>query len=332
MSMQKILTFGEILIRQQSLHDSFFEPGENLLKIYPGGSEANVAVSLAQMGSQVEYVSAFPENKLSSEILNVLKSYQVDTSKCIYFGDRIGTYLLLSANGLTNGEVIYDRKYASFSQLRSKHIDIDRLFDGVDWFHWSALSPALNQETADMMEVLLQAAKARNICISVDLNDRSKLWQYGKDPIDVMPKLVAYCQVIMGNIWAANKMLGTPIDPTFNRETPAATYIDFANKLATTIFKDYPNALHIAQTFRFMDNPKHNLFYGTYHTPTQNSTSKTYETNEIIDRIGSGDAFMAGLIYAIRSTINPEEIINMATAAGYQKLFIEGDFGQGKFN
>ena len=329
--MQKILTFGEILIRQQSLHDSFFKPGDNLLKIYPGGSEANVAVSLAQMGTEVEYVSAFPENKLSDELIKVLQSYRVDTSKCIYFGDRIGSYLLLSANGLTNGEVIYDRKYASFSQLTSKDIDIDHLFEGVDWFHWSALSPALNQDTADMMAVILQAAKDRNIYVSVDLNYRSKLWQYGKDPLDIMPKLVDYCQVIMGNIWAANKMLGTPIDPAFNRNTPAEEYIEFANNLATIIFQKYPNALHIAQTFRFMDSPKHNLFYGTYHSPEQNAVSTSYETHEIIDRIGSGDAFMAGLIHAIRSSDNPQEIINLATAAGYQKLFIEGDFGQGKF-
>lgn len=330
--MQKILTFGEILIRQQSIHDSFFKTGENLLKIYPGGSEANVAVSLAQMGANVEYFSAFPENKLSNELLNVLESYQVDTRKCIYFGDRIGTYLLLSANGLTNGEVIYDRKYASFSRLTSKDIDLDQLFDGIDWFHWSALSPALNQDTADMMEVLLQAAKERNIYISVDLNYRSKLWQYGKEPLEIMPKLVDYCQVIMGNIWAANKMLGTPIDPTFNRQTPVEEYIEFANNLAKIIFQKYPNALHIAQTFRFMDNPKHNLFYGTYHSPAENAASAPLETHAIIDRIGSGDAFMAGLIYALRSNNTPQEIINLATAAGYQKLFIEGDFGQGKFN
>src|SRR5690606_4287649 len=210
--------------------------------------------SLAQMGEDVEYVSAFPENKLSTELINVLNSYQVDTSKCIYFGDRIGTYLLLSANGLTNGEVIYDRKYASFSQLSSNNIDIELLFEGVDWFHWSALSPALTQNTADMMEIILQAAKERNITISVDLNYRSKLWQYGKDPLDIMPKLVDYCQVIMGNIWAANKMLGTPIDPTFHRNTPAAEYIEFANDLAGILFQQYPNALHLAQTFRFMDS------------------------------------------------------------------------------
>jgi 2-dehydro-3-deoxygluconokinase len=328
--MNLILSFGEILIRQQSLGDTFFDKNNNRLEIFPGGSEANVAASLAQMGDDVAYCSAFPQNALSDEILDILENLQVDTTKALRAGDRLGSYILMSANGLSKGEVIYDRKYSSFSQLTVADIDVDKLLDGVSWLHWTALTPALNQNMADLMLALLQEASNRNITISVDLNYRNRLWQYGKEPIDIMPQLAAYCNVIMGNIWAANKMLGTAVDESFDRNTPQATYLAAAEASAKEIFQKYPKCKHVAYTFRFMDSPNHNLFYGTYHTPTENVSSDVMETFEVIDRIGSGDAFMGGYIHALVNNMTPQEVINTATGAGYQKLFVKGDFGDGK--
>ncbi len=329
--MSYILSFGEILIRQQRVGDHFFEPEKNYLEIFPGGSEANVAVSLALMGHEVSYVSAFPENALSHDILGKLEELQIDTSKVIFSGDRIGSYILMSANGLSKGEVIYDRKYSSFSQLEVENIDIDQLLDDVNWLHWTALTPALNQQMAIVIHHLLKEAKARGIKISVDLNYRNKLWQYGKQPIDVMPILVEYCDVIMGNIWAANKMLGTFVDDTLDRDTPQETFLMMAEASAKEVFQKFPNCRHIAYTFRFMDSPTHNLFYGTYHTPETNVHSQTFETFEVIDRIGSGDAFMAGFIHGLVQDKNPQEVIDIATGAGYHKLFVKGDFGDGKY-
>lgn len=329
--MPHVLSFGEILIRQQSVGDSFFGNQENLLRIYPGGSEANVACSLGQMGTPVQYASAFPNNKLSEEILAVLNGHQVDTSKCLQIGDRIGSYFLLSANGLTKGEVIYDRKYSSFSQLKADDLDFDVLFEDVDWLHWTALTPALNQEMADVMLKVLQAASERNIYISVDLNYRNRLWQYGKDPLEIMPDLLAYCHVIMGNIWAAHTMVGIAVPEGLDRNTEKEVLVEAATVSAAALFEKYARLEHIANTFRFMDNPTHNLFFGTYHSRTENAVSQTYETNAIVDRIGSGDAFMAGLIHALRKTQQAQEIIDIATGAGYEKLFVEGDFGNGKY-
>lgn len=328
--MNLILSFGEILIRQQSLGDTFFDKNNNRLEIFPGGSEANVAASLAQMGDDVAYCSAFPQNALSDEILDILENLQVDTTKALRAGDRLGSYILMSANGLSKGEVIYDRKYSSFSQLTVADIDVDKLLDGVSWLHWTALTPALNQNMADLMLALLQEASNRNITISVDLNYRNRLWQYGKEPIDIMPQLAAYCNVIMGNIWAANKMLGTAVDESFDRNTPQATYLAAAEKSAKEIFQKYPKCKHVAYTFRFMDSPNHNLFYGTYHTPTENVSSDVMETFEVIDRIGSGDAFMGGYIHALINNMTTQEVIDTATGAGFQKLFVKGDFGNGK--
>jgi len=329
--MNLVLSFGEILIRQQSLGDTFFDKNNNRLEIFPGGSEANVAASLGQMGDNVAYCSGFPQNALSNEILNILEGLYVDTAKVIHAGDRLGTYILMSANGLSKGEVIYDRKYSSFSQLTIEDIDIDKLFDGVSWFHWTALTPALNQNMADLMLVLLKEASDRGITISVDLNYRNRLWQYGKQPIDIMPQLVSYCDVIMGNIWAANKMLGIAVDESLDRNTPRETYLLAAEQSAKDIFQNYPTCKHVAYTFRFMDSPNHNLFYGTYHTPTEHVSSAVMETFEVIDRIGSGDAFMAGYIHALINNMTAQEIIDTATGAGYHKLFVKGDFGDGKY-
>lgn len=329
--MNFILSFGEILIRQQSLGDTFFDRNNNRLEIFPGGSEANVAASLGQMGDNVAYYSAFPENALSNEIIDIMEGLAVDTTKVLRTGDRLGSYILMSANGLSKGEVIYDRKYSSFSQLTVSDVDIDKLFDGVTWFHWTALTPALNQDMADLMLVLLKEASNRNITISVDLNYRNRLWQYGKDPIDIMPQLAAYCDVIMGNIWAANTMLGTAVDGSLDRQTPRETYLTAAEESAKEIFQEYPKCKHLAYTFRFMDSPSHNLFYGTYHTPTENFSSVVMETFEVVDRIGSGDAFMAGYIHALTNRMTPQEVVDTATNAGYQKLFVKGDFGDGKY-
>lgn len=329
--MKKVLCFGEILIRQQAVGNSFFEETNNLLRVYPGGSEANVAAGLAQMGTASAYSSAFPDNALSREVMDTLQSLGVDTDKSLILGDRIGAYILLSANGLSRGEVIYDRKYSSFSQLMSEDLDFEALFDHVDWFHWTALTPALHESHAELMEEVLNEAKKRHITVSVDLNYRNKLWQYGQEPMEIMPDLVTYCDVLMGNIWAANKMLGTAVDSSLDRNTPPHTYFEHAKQSAKEVFALFPNIKHIAYTFRFMDNPKHNLFYGTYHTPNADRISSILETHDVIDRIGSGDAFMAGFIHALKNTENPQAIVDTATGAGYQKLFVEGDFGNGKY-
>ncbi len=144
-----------------------------------------------------------------------------------------------------------------------------------------------------------------------------------------MPALVQYCDVVMGNIWAADKMLGAGVDPSLNRQTNSTTYFEQACRSARNIFNAYPNCKHIANTFRFMDNPSHNLFYGTYHTRDNDFISEVLETENVVDRIGSGDAFMAGLIYGLTDELNGQEIINKATSAGFQKLFTKGDFGNG---
>lgn len=325
-----IAVFGELLLRVSAQTEDFIN-SDTGISIYAGGSEANVASALAGMGTAVSYISCIPDNQLTSQTLDTLKQRGIDVSKCLFSGDRMGLYFLLSANGLSKGDVVYDRKFSSFSELRSGMIDWDTLLEGYSWFHWTALTPALNEYLVDVCREALTVAKKKGMVISVDLNYRNKLWNYGKRPIEVMPDLVSYCDVIMGNIWAANTMLGTPVDASLNRETPKSTYLDHANASATAVFKNFSQCKHIAYTFRFMDAPIHNLFYGTYHTRQGNFFSETFETQQVIDRIGSGDAFMGGLIHALTTQKSNQQVVDIATSAGFKKLFVKGDLGDGSY-
>src|SRR5690606_30939414 len=200
-----ILTFGEILLRIQGNGDSFWDSPNHKARIYPGGSEANVAATLAKLGHEVDYLSAFPSNTLADQTCQLREKIGVNCSKSITLGQRIGTYYLLSANGLSSGEVVYDRQYSSFTQLRIEDLDMDQIFEGVDWFHWSTITPALSEDLADVLAYLLEEAQRRGVRIYVDLNYRNRLWQYNKKPSEIVPRLVSYAQVIMANVWAAEK-------------------------------------------------------------------------------------------------------------------------------
>lgn len=325
MEKTSVLCFGELLYRIQS-KEELFAKNQSIAELYPGGSEANVAVALAQLGVTSYYYSIGPDNPLVHNIIQVLMDNGVDCSKFRFAGDRLGGYFLMSANGLTNGEVVYDRKYSSFYQLNHNDIDWDTLFSGINWFHWTALSPALSIEHILLCKIALSEARKRNITISVDLNYRSKLWQYGKAPLDVMPDLVKECDVIMGNIWASNVMLGTKLDESWSGDRKNIDYPNISKEVAEEVFVRYPRCRHLAFTYRFMDSPMHNLLYATYHTPNNDYLSEVYETNNLIDRIGSGDAFMAGIIAGIVNKDNAQNLINLATEVGYKKLFVKGDF------
>ncbi|PRY13870.1 2-dehydro-3-deoxygluconokinase [Pontibacter ummariensis] len=323
----KILAFGELLWRLASA-DNSLQFADNTLQMYPGGAEANVAASLGQWQLPCAYLTSAPENELATKALQTLQACGIDTGPVLKQGDRMGLYFLLSANGLSTGQVVYDRKYSSFSQLTPNTIDWEALLQHYSWFHWSAISPALNENVAAVCQEALVAASKLGLTISVDLNYRNKLWNYGKTPLEVMPELVQYCDVVMGNIWAANTMLGTSLATGLNRETSQEEYLTQAEQTAKEIQATYPQCKHIAFTFRFMDSPKHNLLYGTYHQGDKHYTSAMYETFELVDRIGSGDAFMAGLIYSLYQQLDGQAIVDFATAAAFQKLFVSGDFGK----
>lgn len=322
----KILCFGEILLRIQANSDGFIKEKGSVVNIYLGGSELNVAAKLSKLGLNSSILSALPKNDISDRIINLLKKEGVDSSKLLYRHGNLGSYFLLSPNGLSSGDVIYDRSYSSFSQLKKSEIDWDIVFSDVSWFHFSALTISLSQNLADVCEEAVLEAYKRGVTISVDLNYRSRLWQYGKKPNDVMPKFVQYANVIMGNVWASNIMLKTSLDITITSSTDKKEMVRVATTSAYEIFQKYPLCKHVANTYRFMNNNNHNKFFGTYHNREDNVFSETYESFQIVDRIGSGDAFMAGLIYAIFNKSDNQMTVDLSTKCGFEKLFIGGDF------
>lgn len=317
--MRTVLCFGEPLLR--------FAYGSNWIEnaampVYLGGAELNTATALARWGIPVRYATAIPDNQLSVEIIAELKRRNIQTNSLTLSGERIGTYYLPRGAELKHAGVIYDRAGSAFASLHTGQIDWDKELSGVSWFHFSAISPALNSNAAAVCAEALGAASRKNITISVDLNYRAKLWQYGKAPIEVMPDLVQHCDVVMGNIWAAEKMLGIPVDPGMTHKR--TTLVALSGKSAENLVQQFPRCRQVANTFRF-ENEEGLQYYATMYSSGKLFVSSEYNTAGIVDKVGSGDCFMAGLIYGNFNKYGEQCTLDFATAAAFDKLFIAGD-------
>lgn len=226
---------------------------------------------------------------------------------------------------MKNAGVIYDRDHSSFSALTPGEIDWDAVLADVGWLHFSAISPALNQSVAEVCgEMLRAAADKKGITISVDLNYRPKLWQYGVAPTAVMPGLVQYCDVVMGNLWAAEKMLGIPVDTTLTGTDRKEDYLEHARLTSEQIVEKFSRVKQVAKTFRF-DREGGIQYYTAFYGEGKIHSSREYFSDKIVDKVGSGDCFMAGLIRGLLLGQSIQETLEFATAAAFQKLFIPSD-------
>jgi 2-dehydro-3-deoxygluconokinase len=315
---------GELLLRispaaknnQQSKHP---------MLLFVGGAEANVATALAGWKLPVRYFTVLPDNFMSRYVIQYLNSKQIDTSPILFSGDRVGLYYLETGADIKGG-VVYDRDRSSFSALTTGMVDWDQVLEGIDWFHFTAISPALNESVAAVCKEALVAASKKGIQISVDLNYRSKLWKYGKDPKEIMPDLVQYCDLIMGNIWSANSLLGIPVNEKIHDLQLKQAYIDHAIETSEAIMQAYPKCKAVANTYRFDSNNDQIKYYTTLQLGKQSYVSNEFSCAGVVDRSGSGDCFMAGLIYGfITNSDHPQELLNYASAAAFGKLQEQGD-------
>jgi len=318
-----ILSFGELLIRLCPDADGQWLD-EQQLSFYVGGAELNVANALALWQVPVKYFTALPDNNLSAQVVRYLQKKGIDTSVINFSGERIGLYYLTVGQDLKNASLIYDRAGSSFSKLKTGSLDWDKILQGVGWFHFSAICPAISQNVADICLEAVEAASKKGITISVDLNYRSKLWQYGKTPLQVMPELVAHCDVVMGNVWAGELMLGIDVIPDIHDAGQKDVYLQQSLKTSQRIIEQFPLCRAVANTFRF-DASNDIKYYTTLYTDNQLYHSAEFETNQVADKAGSGDCFMAGLIYGFYNQLPLQETLDFATAAAFQKLFIKGD-------
>ncbi len=318
-----ILSFGELLLR--ICPDAGGEwLNDNQLPFFVGGAELNVANALALWELPSAYFTALPDNAMSAQIIDYLEKKNVGISTIYKHGDRIGLYYLTRGKDIKNNALIYDRAASAFAMLKPGQVDWNKVLHGVSWFHFSAICPAISQDVADVCEEVLQAASAKGVIISVDLNYRSRLWKYGKQPIDIMPRLVKYADLVMGNVWAAELMLGIPVAPDIHESGQKSIYLKEALQTSEAIVKQYSKCKAVANTFRF-DAGEGINYYTALYTGDKLFNSNQYETDKVIDKVGSGDCFMAGLIYGFYNDLGAQQTLEFATAAAYTKLFIEGD-------
>lgn len=322
--MSKVLCFGELLLRfSPQLQGEWLQ--QNSMSFFLGGAELNVAGALAKWDVPVSYVTALPEHYLTGEIISFLLQKHIETDKVITTGNRIGTYYLPQGADLKSAGVIYDREHSSFSELKPGQVDWNDILRDVSWFHFSAISPALNEDTAMVCLEAVKAASSKGITISVDLNHRPKLWQYGKMPHEVMPEFVAHCDVVMGNIWSAGTMLNTDIDEYIHDNRSIEKYSAHASRTSEEITKKFAKCKVVANTFRFDDAYGFIEYHTSLYINGMHYNSKHFTNIKVTDRSGSGDCFMAGLIYGITNHLSSQETVDFATAAAVGKLNERGD-------
>jgi 2-dehydro-3-deoxygluconokinase len=321
--MPTVVSFGEIMMRLKPPEFLRFSQASTFEVTY-GGGEANVAVGLAHFGVDARYVTALPENDLGRACQNYIRQFGVDTSCIAWQGKRLGIYFLEAGAVQRASKVVYDRAGASIAEVKRGDIDWDRALTGADWFHWTGITPAISEGAADVCLEGIEAAKARGITVSCDLNFRKNLWKWGKSASEVMPELVKHCDVAIGNEEDAEKVFGITAEgiDVEAGQVDAALYRSVAEQLVAR----FPNLKQVAITLRGSISASHNTWSGVFYSDGEMVVGPQYDIVPIVDRVGGGDSFSAGLIYALVSGMSAQDAINFAVAASCLKHTIVGDF------
>jgi len=323
----KVVTFGEIMLRLATPGYERFSQASEFTATF-GGGEANVAVSLANYGIESSFVTRLPKNDIARSCEMDLKKYSVNTDKIVYGGDRLGIYFLETGAVSRGSKVVYDRAHSAISEIESGMINWDEVFEGVNWFHWTGITPAISQGAADVCLEAIKAANKKGITVSCDLNYRKNLWKYGKTAGEVMPELVAGTDVILGNEEDAAMVLGIHpegVDVT-GGHVDAEAYLSVSQQ----IMKEFPRCKKVITTLRGSINANHNSWSGVlYDGKELFKANNTYQITHIVDRVGGGDSFMGGLIYGLLTYPNDDQkALNFAVAASCLKHTIYGDYNQ----
>lgn len=318
--MKKVITFGELMLRLAPEGYLRFVQSDKYEATF-GGAEANVAVSLANYGLHAAFVSKLPTHEIGQAAVNSLRKFGVDTSLVVRGGERVGIYYCEKGASQRPSKVVYDRAYAAIAMAARSDFDWDKIFDGADWFHFTGITPALSDEMAVICEDACRAAKERGITISCDLNYRKKLWSKAKAG-EVMDKLCHYIDYCIANEEDAKDVFGIEADNTdiYGGKLDRDGYISVAKKLTDRFgFKG------VAITLRESKSANDNDWSAMLYTGGQAYFSKKYSMH-IVDRVGGGDSFGAGLIYSLVNGYEAQRTIEFAVAASCLKHTIEGDY------
>ncbi len=321
----KVVTFGEIMLRLSPPNYLRFSQTNSFDVVY-GGGESNVAVSLANYGIPVDFVTRLPKNDIGQCALMEMRKRGVGTDKIIFGGNRLGIYFLETGAVSRGSKVVYDRSHSSISEIQTGMINWKEVFKDASWFHWTGITPAISQSAADVCLEAVKVASEMGIIISTDLNYRAKLWKYGVKPEQIMTKLTSYCDIILGNEEDAEKHFGIKpegLDITKDgRKIKAEAFLSVCKQM----MKKFPKAQKVITTLRGSISASHNTWAGVLYDGNKMYQSKEYQITHIVDRVGGGDSFMGGLIYGlIQNPNNNQKALDFAVAASCLKHTIKGD-------
>jgi len=320
---KNVVTFGEIMLRLSPPGFQRFIQARSLDVVY-GGGEANVAASLATFGVPVEYVTRLPANDIGDACLSYLRQYGIGTRHVVRGGERLGIYFLETGSAQRGSKVIYDRAGSALATIKPGMIDWQLVFSDADWFHWTGITPAVSEGAARVCLDAAQTACEMGLTVSCDLNYRKNLWKWGKNAGEVMPELVSRCDMAVGNEEDADKVFGikAPGADVTSGMVEAGAYAHVCNELA----KRFPGLQTVAITLRGSLSASHNTWSALLWRQGQIYTAPRYDITPIVDRVGGGDSFCAGLIYGLRIYNDAQQALNFAVAASCLKHTVPGDF------
>lgn len=320
----KYLTFGEIMLRLKSpYHERLFQG--LMLEATFGGGEANVAISLANYGLDIAYLTVLPKNPIGDACVQELRKFGVDISRIQRGEGRMGIYFLEPGANQLPSKVIYDRDYASIAVAKPSDIDWDRAFEGIGWFHITGITPAISETAMELSLDSVKKAKEKSITVSCDLNYRKNLWKYGKKASEVMGELIKFVDVAIANEEDCQKALDVKVDiDVESGKLDMSKYETLSNH----VLVQYPNIKMIAITLRESQSADINGWAGCLNDREHFYLSRKYEIHDIIDRVGSGDAFASGLIYGLNTYESKQDALEFAVAASCLKHSIIGDYNR----
>ena len=315
----RVVGFGEVLLRLKSPgHERLLQ--SPLLEATFGGAEANVIASLAQFGLPTAFATALPANPVGDAAIAALRAFGIDMHDVARSGDRVGVYYLEAGAGPRSSGVVYDRAGSALATARSEEFDWPRILAGAGWLHVSGITPAISAAAAAITLDAVRAARALGVMVSCDYNNRSKLWKWGKTPRDVMPEIIRHVDIGIAGRDDCQSMLGVAM-PSGSASGDAAAY----GELAAAVIAAYPNLKKQVITLRDGVSADSQGWSACMHDGTRLFVSRRYQLDGIIDRVGAGDAFSAGLIYGLLAYNDEARALEFATAASALQHFVPGD-------
>ncbi len=320
----RVVTLGEIMLRLKSpAHERLFQ--SPVLEATFGGAESNVAVSLANFGAAATFVTALPAGPLGDAAIAELRRFGVDTRHIVRQGERMGIYFLEAGANQRPSKVVYDRAHAAIAIAQPRDFDWDAIFEGADWFHISGVTPAISAAAAELSLEAVRQARAHGATVSCDYNYRGNLWKYGRPAPAVMRELVAHVQVGIANEEDCQKSLGIEVAVDVHGGTlDPAQY----RTLAERVLEQFPGLAKQVITLRESRSADHNRWSACLHDRQNFWLSRSYDIAHIVDRVGGGDAFAAGLIHSLRAGNDAQRALEFATAASCLKHSVPGDFNR----